>query len=197
MPYRRIDFVEGEYYHVFNRGALKATVFYDDECYDSFVRLITLYADQTGVTVFVMCLMPNHFHMLVRQEVGGDISKFMKLLCATYSRTLNEKLRRVGTIWQGRFGACHVDSNEYLLHLCRYIHANPVKAGLVRGASDWTYSNFEECMGRRDYLPFVAGFIEGLFSSLPLYQETVESASTESIIRHKQLARDLAAMRIV
>ncbi|MCX6141160.1 MAG: transposase, partial [Candidatus Kapabacteria bacterium] len=103
MPARSTIAYEGEYYHVFNRGALRMTLFFNPKMYDLFLKLLTLYAEKCKIRVISLCLMPNHFHLLIRVEKGGSVDQFMQRLCCGYSRKINRFLARTGTIYEGRY----------------------------------------------------------------------------------------------
>ena len=79
------------------------------------------------VDIGAYCLMSNHFHLLVREQKEGGISKFLEKLSTAYSKFFNKKYERTGSLFEGRFRAAHVDSDEYLKYLFSYIHLNPVK----------------------------------------------------------------------
>jgi putative transposase len=79
------------------------------------------------VAIGAYCLMPNHFHILLKEITEGGISKFMEKLTTAYSKYFNKKHNHSGVLFQGRFKAEHVDNDEYLKYLFAYIHLNPVK----------------------------------------------------------------------
>ena len=124
--------------------------------------------------------MPNHYHFLVRQNGEEPAGKLPQIVFNRYSKAYNQRYNRSGTLFEGRYKAVHVDRHDYLIHLCRYIHANPVKAGLVNNPEEWPYSNYQEWIGIRNghlydpdvamnlfpnekqYKQFVADYITGL-----------------------------------
>lgn len=144
---RRTPFVEGEYYHVYNRGVEKRSIFSSNADRMRFVHLLYLsngtkpyfFRDHIGqpfgnadvgskiTTIGAYVLMPNHFHLLMRETKVNGITEFMRKLGTGYARYFNEKHKRVGPLFQGRFKATHVDSDEYLKYLFSYIHLNPIK----------------------------------------------------------------------
>lgn len=146
MSLRKIPFVENEFYHLFNRGNDKRTIFHDKEDYQRFIKLLYLAnstknfvirnirkdlfdsdREQTLVSIGSYCLMPNHFHLLVTQNQNGNISKFMQKLTTGYSMYYNTKYQRTGSLFEGKFKSEHVSSDNYLKYLFSYIHLNPVK----------------------------------------------------------------------
>ncbi len=145
MSVRKIPFVFGEYYHIYNRGNSKQTIFHNVEDYDRFIKLIFLsngkenfkvhlagkdvYNFSRGeqlVDIGAYCLMPNHFHLLLTQTKTGSISKFLQKLSTGYSMYHNNKYERAGTLFEGKFRSEHVDNDHYLKYLFSYIHLNPV-----------------------------------------------------------------------
>ena len=150
MPYRNIAFAQGQYYHIFNRGAGKSKIFFVEDNYRYLLDLIQKYMGKYDISMIAYCLMPNHYHFLLRQMAGEPISKFINVLFNSYVQALNRQQDRTGTLFGGRFKHICLDDWNYLSHLCRYIHRNPVKAGLVSAPEDWVYSNFREWIGLRN-----------------------------------------------
>lgn len=144
---RKITITEGEFYHVYNRGVEKREIFSDRNDRERFLRLLFLanstnpfnFRDLEGkglieidrgtplVAIGSYCLMPNHFHLLIKEITSGGISSCMEKLSTGYSMYFNKKHTRVGPLFQGRFKAQHVDTDEYLKYLFAYIHLNPIK----------------------------------------------------------------------
>jgi putative transposase len=148
---RKVAFVRGEYYHVYNRGVDKRKIFDSEADYRRFVLLLylanstksvriadilktqtyeeilTLEKGNQLVAIGAYCLMPNHFHILATPLVEGGISKFMLKLQTGYSMYFNTKNNRNGSLFQGPFKSQHADSNPYLKYLFSYIHLNPAK----------------------------------------------------------------------
>ena len=144
---RKIVFSEGEFYHVYNRGVEKRPIFSDRNDRERFLRLLFI-ANSTEpfdfreiadkkyseidrgellVAIGAYCLMPNHFHLLIREIVPAGISLFMGKLATGYSMYFNKRHGRVGPLFQGRFKAQHVEKDTHLKYLFAYIHLNPVK----------------------------------------------------------------------
>ena len=93
--------------------------------------------------------MPNHFHLLVRQEEGGQAGHMLQCTCNGYAQAFNHRRTHCGTVFQGRFHSILVDSDEYLRYLCYYIHINPVKDGFAFSPELWPYSNYADWVGER------------------------------------------------
>lgn len=179
MPYRGDAFVQGQYYHLYNRGAGKAKIFYSDGNYQYLLRLVKEYYQKHGATIIAYCLMPNHYHFLLRQESEEPLSKFVQVLFNAYVQALNIQQGRTGTLFEGRFKHKRVDTWEYLIMLCRYIHRNPVKAGLAARPEDWAYSNYREWIGLRDGALVDREFVKEHFSSAEEYIQFVNDVEDE------------------
>jgi len=179
MPYRGDAFTQGQYYHIYNRGAGKAKIFFNDGNYQYLLRLVKEYYQKHGATIIAYCLMPNHYHFLIRQELGEPLSKFMQVLFNSYVQALNLQQGRTGTLFEGRFKHKRVDTWEYLVILCRYIHRNPVEAKLVKKPEDWVYSNYREWIGLRDGALVDKVFVQDHFSSAEEYVNFVNDVEDE------------------
>lgn len=147
MSSRNFDFSIGEFYHAYNRGTDKRIIFNDEYDSERFIKLLYLcnseknivYRDvlaeesyqyergETIVDIGAYCLMPNHFHLLLHEKVDGGVSLFMLKLLTAYSTYFNNKHKRTGGLFEGKFKATHADTDEYLKYLFSYIHLNPVK----------------------------------------------------------------------
>ena len=158
MPRRNLEFRVGHYYHLYNRGHNRQNIFFDRQNYLYFLRQLRRHLVEQGVDVVAYCLMPNHYHLLV--HLGTDrLSERMQAFILSYTTVINQRYRRCGTLFQGRFQAIWVDTEAYLLDLSRYIHLNPVKAGFVDRPEDWEFSSYQDYLGlRQDSLPSVATF---------------------------------------
>ncbi len=149
MPYRNIVFRAGEYYHLYNRGNNFQPIFFERENYLFFLRQLHEYLKADTVETVAYCLMPNHYHLLVHL-CTDNLSSIMQPFSLSYTKAINKRYARVGSLFQGRFRAVHIDRNEYLLHLTRYIHLNPVTARLVPRPEDWEFSSYLEYIGLRN-----------------------------------------------
>jgi REP element-mobilizing transposase RayT len=148
MPYRETIFQAGQYYHLYNRGNNRQDIFFERENYLFFLRSLRRYLLVETLDVIAYCLMPNHYHLLVCLKTA-HLSAAMQAFSLSYTKAMNRRYNRVGSLFQGRFQAILVESTEYLLNLSRYIHWNPVKAGLVKQPQDWEFSSFHEYVGLR------------------------------------------------
>jgi putative transposase len=163
MPYRGCVFTKGLYYHIYNRGAGQQPIFFNTANYEYLLRLVQRYSPKYGAKIIAYCWMPNHYHFLLRQETDEPLSKFINVLFNAYVQAVNQEQGRSGTLFEGRFRHVCVDRYEYLIHLCRYIHNNPRKAGLVSKLEDWPYSNYLDWIGLRNRILKDDAFIEQHF----------------------------------
>ena len=153
---RNIKFAVGEYYHLYNRGVDKRPIFLDERDRERFLCLLFLsnstkffyisnhYKDPWSfdisitedrgeklVSIGAWVLMPNHFHILIKEEVEVGISKFMHKLSVGYTKYFNKKYHRTGSLFEGTFKSQHADEDRYVKYLFSYIHLNPI--GIIDG----------------------------------------------------------------
>lgn len=148
MPHRDLTFQPGHHYHLYNRGNDRHLIFFEQENYLYFLRLVRRHLIEQTLDVLAYCLMPNHYHLLVQCKTH-EVSGAMMRLSVAYTKAMNRRYNRVGSLFQGQFQAIAVDSDEYLSHLTRYIHLNPVKARLAARPEDWEFSSYREYAGLR------------------------------------------------
>jgi len=131
------------------------------------------YARSLALGVIAYCLMPTHYHFLLRQDGQTPAGLFPQRVFNSYTKAYNKRYRLSGTLFEHRFQAKTITSSAYLLHLCRYIHANPVKDGLVSDPADWPYSNYLDWIGERDGRLVDRDFIAGQFGDASTYKAFV------------------------
>jgi REP element-mobilizing transposase RayT len=147
MPYRDPIFYTGGYYHVYSRGSEKRVIFLDKADKGRFLDRLEEYKNLHNVKIIAYCLMPNHYHLLIQQNSDEAISKFISRLNLAYAMYFNKRYERVGPLFQGRFKAKHVETDEYLLHLSRYIHLNPLSHLGERGLRNYHWSSLKDYLG--------------------------------------------------
>lgn len=153
MPAKNIlkSYIENGYYHIYNRGVEKRIIFQDEQDYRVFLHYLKLYLSPPSslkdiykglsfvnpprerplnnfsqeITLMTYSLIPNHFHLLLKQKPAHAIEKFMRSLGTKYVQYFNKRYQRVGSLFQDTYKAVLVKTNEQLLHLSRYIHLNP------------------------------------------------------------------------
>ena len=167
MPGRILPLVNNEIYHVFNRGNDKRNIFLLYGNYKRFINTFYYYQfegpkpkfsnlnknrftnfnptqNSKLVEIFAYCLMPNHFHFLVKQLKTNGISIFMSQLANSYTKYFNTKFKRIGSLLQGTFKSVRVETDEQLIHVSRYIHINPVVAGIASKPEHYQWSSYTE-----------------------------------------------------
>ena len=167
---RKITFAPGEFYHIYNRGVEKRSIFSSDTDRKRFQALLylcngnkavvyrsayiqgsTLYMVDAGdksIAIGAYVLMPNHFHLLVKETSENGITEFMRRLTTAYTMYFNKKYKRVGPLFQGTFKAEHVDEDRYLKYLFSYIHLNPIKLF----DNNWKENGIKDKRGAQKYL---------------------------------------------
>jgi len=149
-------YVSGGVYHIYNRGVEKRSIFPDKKDYQVFLRLLEIslsgeerdYMEDTRVkdkseslVLIAYCLMPNHFHLLIQQLDEISMTEFMRSISNAYVAYFNKKYKRVGSLFQGTYKAVLVYKDEYLVHLSRYIHINPLE--INQKLEDYPYTSYK------------------------------------------------------
>lgn len=213
MGRRPFIFVNDHFYHVFNRGVNRQSIFLEDADYVRFVHNLyemndanptidfriaqTIYGGPSSVNrrdpiveILAWCLMPNHFHLMLRQRADGGIPLFMKKLGTGYAVYFNKKYERSGYVFQGRFKAVVVEKEGQFLHLSRYIHLNPVdlvesgwkEEGIKDGGKvhefleNYRWSSYTDWIGKKNF-PSILNLkgVEGIFKDSAAYQKFMVS----------------------
>ena len=163
----RIEF-PGAFYHIIVRGNQKQDIFIDKQDRTEYLERLKHYKEKCGFVLYAYVLMTNHVHLLI-ETPKIPISKIMQLINFTYTRHFNKKHGKVGHLFQGRYKSFICDRNEYLLGLVRYIHLNPVRAGLASRPEAYPWSS------HRHYLTEDKGITDPE-SVLRLFSEMVSDA---------------------
>ena len=155
MPRAARASVGGTCYHVLNRGNGRKRVFHKDADYEAFLKALGHACVEIPMPVLGYCLMPNHFHLVVRPDQDGDLSRWMHWVRNTHVRRYHRNYHGSGHIWQGRFKSFPIEEDNYLLTVLRYVERNPVRANLVKRAEQWEWSSaryWQDGEGRPGYL---------------------------------------------
>jgi putative transposase len=143
----------GQPQHVIQRGNNRAVIFADEADYLCYLQMLAEAASRYGCKVHAYVLMTNHVHLLVAPESEKGISRVMQSLGRRYVQYFNYRYRRTGTLWEGRYKATLVDTEQYLLTCYRYIELNPVRAGMAGHPGDYRWSSFNHNgLGKSDAL---------------------------------------------
>ncbi len=136
----RIEF-EGAYYHILSRGNERRDIFSDKDDRFLFLESLGNMSERFEVDVYAYVLMDNHYHLLLKTN-KPNISKSMQWFGVTYTRRYNNKHKRSGHLFQGRFKSFLIENDQYLMLLSGYIHRNPLRAGIVRRLVDYPWSSY-------------------------------------------------------
>ena len=147
MPRKARKKSESGVYHIIMRGINRQSIFEDEEDFVKFFQTIQHYKEQSGYEIYAYCLMGNHVHLLLK--MGQDpLEQVMRRICGSYVYWYNQKYQRIGNLFQDRFKSEPVEDDTYFLIVQRYIHQNPIKAGLVRSAEQYKWSSFNEYVNK-------------------------------------------------
>lgn len=124
---RSVQFGTGEFYHLYNRGVEKRCTFQNSADYVRFLSCMEKANTSGLIGLAAYALMPNHFHLLVRQELDGGISTCMQRMLTAYGKYFNVRHDRQGRLWSAPFHAKHIDKQSYLYQILKYIHENPLE----------------------------------------------------------------------
>ncbi|MBI2023474.1 transposase [Candidatus Giovannonibacteria bacterium] len=208
---RKFRFVNGEYYHIYNRGVEKRIIFSDQYDFDRFLQCLNEFNSvkpigsifensfKKGqlsnkitklVDVVCYCLNPNHYHIILRQRVDNGISEFMRRIGTGFTQHFNIKYRRTGVLFQGKFKAKHVDSNEYLTHLSAYVNLNN-KVHKIKGDMEFR-SSWKEYLSPSDKTHKLcsSSLIHDQFDTLDEYKN-FSLNSLGNILKRKQLFKEM------
>jgi len=146
-----MHFEYGNYYHLYNRSNNRELLFRSRDNYYYFLEKFRTYIGPY-CAVLASCLMPTHFHFLIRIETEDSLlmSRQIAVLLRSYTRAINKRFSRHGNLFGQNTRAKCVDDERYLLSLINYIHQNPIRAGRVKSLDDWQYSSYLDLAGIRD-----------------------------------------------
>ena|SRR3989344_4770723 len=207
------EFAPGTYYHVFNRGVAKQDIFTDAEDYTFFLRRLKenlypkidkekpLYSGDIllnlkkgdrrkllppdSFELVCYCLMPNHFHFLIKQLKEVPISALMLKMGTGYSMYFNKKKDRVGALFQDAFKAIPIENNDYLFWLSLYIHQNPIEAGLINNLKEWPWSSYLDYIGERDGILCEKSIILEQLNTVKNYEKMID----KDLKKHKEFKK--------
>jgi putative transposase len=183
MP-RTARFIIPDYcYHVLNRGNKKAQVFHEAADYEQFLALIHCAQERMRVPILSACLMPNHFHFVVRPAGAEDLARWAHWVFTTHVRWYHAKYGTTGRLWQGRFKAFLIQQDHHLLTVMRYVERNALRAKLVERAEDWRWGSLSWRSARSAPVALTASPVQ-----LPSYWR--------HLVNEPQSAAEIAEIRI-
>jgi REP element-mobilizing transposase RayT len=181
----RIEY-PGAFYHVMHRGNAGSDLFKSDRDREKFLDYISKAVERYEIKVHTYCLMSNHYHFLI-ETPHPNLSQAIKWINVSYAAYFNRKRKRSGHLFQGRFKAVLVDADEYFKRLSRYIHLNPVRAGMVAHCKDYPWSSYPAFGGYTKPLEWLeARWLLSLFAkdqgkAKKRYRNFVESVQNQKI----------------
>lgn len=216
MPYRKTPLVTGYYYHIYNRGTEKRRIFEDRRDFNRFLKTLSYYQlkgpkpklshffkyqnfkPETAkkiVDILVYCFMPNHFHLILKQSEDNSITEVLSKLSLSYTKYFNTKKNRVGPLFQGEFQSKLIESDKLLLHISRYIHLNPVVAGLSKTAEDYEWSSAKEYKSNTEGLCYkqkILDLVGGSEKYFQFIEDQIGYARELDFIKHLTFEDNLA-----
>jgi putative transposase len=180
----RIEY-PGAWYHVMNRGRRSDLIFKDGDDYLFFIDILKDIIELWDARISAFCLMPNHYHMLINTP-KGNISRCMRHVDGVYTQRFNRSHGLDGTLFRGRYKSILVDGDSYLLQLVRYIHRNPVRAGIVNDPQDYMWSSHKAYFSARKWSWLHRDFILSILSGekgrqLKAYRKFMAEDDSEEI----------------
>ncbi|MDD3094666.1 MAG: transposase [Candidatus Neomarinimicrobiota bacterium] len=169
------DFTTGRVFHVFNHAIDDLKLFYDDEDYNYFLQIFTDRINKIPAGIISYCLMPNHYHFLIRQDSDIKIYRLFNYTFISYARYFNKQHDRKGPIFRSPLQHTVVETKTYMIKLSKYIHMNPVYANLAEKPEDWPYSNYREWINARKSKLFLPDIRQNCFPNSQKYREYVEA----------------------
>jgi putative transposase len=182
MPRPLRQFEPDVCYHVLNRGNNRQQIFFKDGDYEAFLSVLAVALSRFDVELLCWCLMPNHWHLVLRPRRRGNLSAFMRWLTHTHVLRHHEHYRdQTGHLYQGRFKSFPVENDTYFLVLGRYVEANALRANLVDRAEDWKWSSLRQRL-KRQKAPLLADWpVDRPAGWLEIVNENLSEDQTEMI----------------
>ena len=134
-------------YHIVVRGNQKQITFIEEDDFAKYLDLLRHYKREYGFKLYGYCLMPNHVHLVLEVKNGIDLSKIMQGLNQTYTIWFNEKYKKVGHLWQGRYKSMVIQKNKYMLDCLEYVELNPIRANISKSPFDYPWSSWKARLG--------------------------------------------------
>lgn len=168
--------------HIIQRGNNRQAIFADDDDYVVYLDWLRQAADQYGLRIHAYVLMTNHVHLLATPLEAGSIGKVLQSLGRRYVQYFNYRYGRTGTLWEGRYRATVVDTENYLLACSRYIELNPVRAAMVEAPGEYRWSSYRcNALGREDGLVTPHALYQGLGRSGEPRQDAYRALFSDAV----------------
>ena len=187
----RIEF-PGAVYHVTSRGDRREPIFVDDVDRRALLDVLASGSERFDGCALAWCFMGNHYHFVL-QTRQPNLSLLMRHINGVYTQRFNQRHRKVGHLFQGRFKAVLVDRDSYLLEVCRYVELNPVRAGMVAAPGDWPWSSYAALTGQAPCPPWldqqaVWGYLRGKAACTDALVQKAGRAYADLVVAGKDVA---------
>jgi len=171
------DFKPGAIFHIYNHAIDDYQLCYDDRDYDFIINILEENVKKIPSSIIAYCLMPDHYHFLIKQNSEIEIYKLFNYTFIRYAVYYNKKYERKGPIFRSPLQHKSINNSIYLMQLSKYIHMNPVRKNLVNSPEDWLYSNYNECINKRSSKLIVTNTLRKYFPYPDRYAKFVNSYS--------------------
>ena len=179
MRTRSIEILPDHFYHVYNRGNNKQRIFRTEENFRFFLRKFHEYFSEARVQLFAYCLMPNHFHLLIRILQEFNFPNLMRSFSTSYVKSFHSWYETSGHLFEDDYQAKPLDDENHLVQAVPYVHLNPTLAGLVKNPEDWEFSNCRAWCSDEDRESFPFNDIrKQLYGSPKDYREYLKQYAT-------------------
>lgn len=180
MPSRKIELLNNNFYHVYNRTVKSRQLFYTHKDYLDYLKLWDEIDFSKCARIFAFCLMPNHYHYLILVTDETLFPKKISYFFNKYLKRLNALRKESGIFFKDRYKVRVVTEYKYLISLCGYLHLNPVKADLVELPENWEFSNYLEFIGNRNRYAFDRELFSEFVKSTDHYLEFLKTRYSQN-----------------
>ncbi|KAB3526252.1 transposase [Alkaliphilus serpentinus] len=188
-------------YHVMLRGINGQTIFKDDEDFEMLINILKESKELSKYEVYAYCIMGNHIHLLMKEGIE-DLGVSFRRIGAKYVYWYNSKHKRTGHLFQDRFKSEVVENDKYLLTVLRYIHQNPIKAGIVNDIAKYPWSSYNEYFGKKELCDTkfpLSLFADDKGVALELFKKFNKEETKEQCLEYEEVTRihDIEAIEII
>lgn len=175
-------------YHVILRGIDKRNIFLEKDDYKKFLYYILKSKEKSNFSVYAYCLMSNHVHMLIKSE-EDTIGNIMRRITVGYAQYHNNKYVRTGHLFQNRFKSEPIDDSRYFLTVLRYIHQNPIKAGMGKSLSAYPWSSYHEYVGSNEMKLIDTTVAMEWFTNIKIFKEFIATKCEDTCLEYSEKNR--------
>ncbi|NQV14145.1 transposase [bacterium] len=185
LSFDRKDLTKGCTIHVFNRGNARQQIFLSDADFRWFLNKADSLHIHENFEVIAFCLMPNHFHYYLRLKNEAPISRFFQRLQLAYAKYFNRKYEKSGHVFEGPFNTVSLNDFQHITMLPKYIHMNPVAAGLTNLPGDWIFSNYQDLINGVENSGLT--FYNEIFGGVAAYKQFVNNSVNADYSEFEQI----------